>query len=424
MMRGFSAKWSLWRLSLLVLCAFPFLMFGASKARSQACLPSCTAETSAAENPNWGATDARIIAFLTAEFTFQKTWWVTVFWTKYWEPAFQGMAAQLSAVSMQQAEMFGALIDAKHQLETQQALQRLSARSHKDYHPSNGLCEFGSGVKSLAASERKGEFAALVLARRSADRVLGRRGTLGGTGADSDQNGRIDQFVRKFCDPHDNDNGLATLCKTATPPKREDLNRDVDFMRTLGSPWTLKADFTDGALDGGGDEEAVLALAAHLYNPVLGGRGNTQSADQKTLLDLRARLAKSNVAEASYNALVGMKSAGTAGSQKYLAAIVQDLGVKPDDIKKLLGDNPSYYAQMEVLTKKLYQNPDFYTNLYDTPANVERKGVAIQALSLMQKFDLYKSTLRNEASLSVLLELAVTDLQKKVQNDIRDINEH
>ena len=73
---------------------------------------------------------------------------------------------------------------------------------------------------------------------------------------------------------------------------------------------------------------------------------------------------------------------------------------------------------MEVLTKKIYQNPDFYTNLYDKPANVERKGVALQAIGLMQKFDLFKSYLRNEASLSILLELAVMDLQEEVENEI------
>jgi len=72
---------------------------------------------------------------------------------------------------------------------------------------------------------------------------------------------------------------------------------------------------------------------------------------------------------------------------------------------------------MELLTKKIYQNPDFYTNLYDKPANVSRKGVAMQAIGLMQKFDMLKSTLRKEASLSVLLELAVTDEQNDIIRD-------
>ena len=76
---------------------------------------------------------------------------------------------------------------------------------------------------------------------------------------------------------------------------------------------------------------------------------------------------------------------------------------------------------MEVLTKKVYQKPDFYTNLYDTPANVDRKEVAMQAIGLMQKFDIFKSYLRNEASLSVLLEMEVVTLQNEVENEINQM---
>ena len=43
----------------------------------------------------------------------------------------------------------------------------------------------------------------------------------------------------------------------------------------------------------------------------------------------------------------------------------------------------------------------------------------MQAIGLMQKFDLFKSYLRNEANLSVLLELGVVDLQDKVENSLQ-----
>ena len=139
---------------------------------------------------------------------------------------------------------------------------------------------------------------------------------------------------------------------------------------------------------------------------------------QKLYLDMRSVVAKRAVAENSFNAITAMKSEGTPGSRDYLLALMRELGVTQEDANRMLGANPSYYAQMEVLTKKIYQNPDFYTNLYDKPANVERKGVALQAIGLMQKFDLFKSYLRNEASLSILLELAVMDLQEEVENEI------
>ena len=60
--------------------------------------------------------------------------------------------------------------------------------------------------------------------------------------------------------------------------------------------------------------------------------------------------------------------------------------------------------------------------MIDKPANVLRKGVALQAIGLMQKFDMLESYLRSEASLSVLLELAVMDLQDKVENQLNAID--
>jgi hypothetical protein len=73
---------------------------------------------------------------------------------------------------------------------------------------------------------------------------------------------------------------------------------------------------------------------------------------------------------------------------------------------------------MEILTKKLYQNPSFYTELYDKPANVDRKLVSMQAIDLMQRRDIYRSVLRSEAILAVMLETALSEQQDKVSNEI------
>ena len=200
-------------------------------------------------------------------------------------------------------------------------------------------------------------------------------------------------------------------------------------MRTVDSPWTLDVDFTNTTLTD--NEEEIMALANNLYGHEVFIRPPSKSLQtqsgvrisnmQKLYLDMRSVLAKRSVAENSFNAITAMKTSGAPGSHDYLVELVKQLGVPAADVDKLLGPNPSYNAQMEVLTKKIFQNPDFYTNLYDTPANVDRKGVAIQAIALMQKFDLYKSYLRNEANLSVLLELSVQDLQDEVENQINDL---
>jgi hypothetical protein len=402
---------------------------------------SCVGTVNATQAVEWPETTRQLKDTLTTERTTQQVWSVGVMWEDNLLPAMMMLANQLSATSLMQTMMIGTMIDAKHQMETQRTLQTIRAQAHKDYHPSAGMCEFGSTVKSLAASERKAELTAHVLAQRSQDRQLGNANSSAAPDPDADQKNRLKQYKEKFCDPSDNNNGLKELCGTgASKPER--MNKDIDYARTVDFPWTLEIDFTDTTLTD--NEEEVLALASNLYGERVFPRvaaakmkestGGQINADQSDYIDMRAIIAKRSVAENSYNAITGMKASGTAGSREYLEAVLKELGVTDaavttdgvDALGRMLGHKsgsntkipPSYYAQMEVLTKKIYQNPDFYTNLYDKPANVERKTVAMQAIGLMQKFDYYKSILRTEANLSVLLELAVEDVQNDIENQL------
>ena len=71
---------------------------------------------------------------------------------------------------------------------------------------------------------------------------------------------------------------------------------------------------------------------------------------------------------------------------------------------------------MELLNKKIYQRPEFYTNLYDKPANVDRMRAAMRSVGLMQKWDMFNSRLRSEMLLSVAAELELAKEQERVQN--------
>ncbi len=109
----------------------------------------------------------------------------------------------------------------------------------------------------------------------------------------------------------------------------------------------------------------------------------------------------------------------------YLGAILVELGIPEEEIAEYLGDPanepeayPSYYAQLELLAKKIYQNPDFYANLYDKPANVARKSVALKAIDLMLDRAIYESQLRQEMSMSVLLSSRLRKQFKDAQKDL------
>ena len=146
-------------------------------------------------------------------------------------------------------------------------------------------------------------------------------------------------------------------------------------------------------------------------------------------MQYRALLAKRNVAEYSFNSIIGMKTSGTGASNTQITGLIDELmantGAQSQQDKQTLlfpkinaadpDPNPSYYAQMELLTQKIFQDIRFYADLYDNPANVERQYAAMQALGLMQRRDAYESMVRSELLASLLVEMDVAEKQKELQ---------
>lgn len=374
------------------------------------------------------------------KFTEHRDWLVENFFKEQVLPALMLFTEQMSAVAMQQTLAIGTFLDAKHQMETQRLFQELQVQAHKDYQPSEDFCYFGTGVKSLAASESKSQASTFILARRQMGRHLGQKGAAGATNSDDDKFARWELFKNNFCDPQDSDwnstatlPGLEALCGSSVDPLS--TNADIDYTRLIENPKTI---FLDPALTGfdfigagvaaNDSEKAVMALNNNLYGHNTLTREVTKAAlqqqsNQAWYLALRSVAAKRSVAETSFNAIVGMKSEGSVGSastssHRFLGAIMVELGVADDDVVSIIGINPSYYAQLELLAKKIYQNPDFYSNLYDKPANVARKSVALKAIELMVDRAIYESQIRQEMVSSVLLSAKLREPFKEAQRGL------
>jgi len=129
-------------------------------------------------------------------------------------------------------------------------------------------------------------------------------------------------------------------------------------------------------------------------------------------LNARHLIAIQNIAHNSFTQIVGMKaesiSAIPESGPSFMKSFMRDFGITDTEIEDIMGTHPSYWAQMDMLTKKLYQNPNFYVNLYDTPANVKRISTSMEAIKLMQMRDWFKSNLRREMIMSVLLERSIS----------------
>ena len=359
---------------------------------------------------------------------------------------FMYMTEQLSAVMLQHASIIGTFLDAKQQLETQRQLQTLQAEAHKDYQPSDQMCRFGSFVRNIARTEVKAAHDKMALNNILMASYTNLNNGNTDKGYISEMEAKISQFRTVYCDPKDNNGGLALMCQHdpanpnitggeaigGTDPQR--YNKDINFARTLGEPLTLGIDFTDSLVPIPPDEEDVIALAKNLYWPRsfdLAQPDESVAENYEPYQDARRYMALQNVAHNSFTSIVGLKSASLptatpdASGPAFMKSLMREFGLSDADIDSVLGANPSYYAQMEVLAKKIYQDPDFYTNLYDKPANIDRIGVSIDAIKLMQQRDFYESRLRQEMLLSVMVQEAmdkpVRALGDQIENSIKTI---
>lgn len=332
--------------------------------------------------------------------------------------AIRRMTLQLSAVMGMQVGIIGTLIDAKTQLEVQRKIQELQARAHKDYHPSEEICQFGSFVKSLANTEGKASLNKYALNRILMDQYLGVRNSHTAEGpSDAGGDARREHYRNVFCGKRDNNASLDLVCNIPSGlPPQERINKDIDYSRTLDNPLSLDIDFSNNVLTP--DEENIITLAQNLYFPQIYEVPDTKMLVQNNRFHYATRslASKLNVAHSSFLNVMGMKTASVPGvaagfgedaGWAYMKTLLRGYGMSLSEIEEYLGHRPSYYAQMEVLTKVIYQNPRFYTNLIDKPANVDRINVTLQAIELMNQRDRYESLLRSEVLAGVLVEQAL-----------------
>lgn len=389
--------------------------------------------------------------FWDIELTEYERWLVQDWLAGYLIPSMMAMAEELTAVAMHQTVIIGSFFDAKLELETHRLLQEFHAQAHKDYHPSEGVCVFATNVSGLAMTQRRLDLNQSILSTRASNRHLGIENDGGAASVKSDlgqeitsyitnteyRSGRLRQFQDEYCDPRDNNERFQFLCGNggagATDVTRR--NNDMDYYELIASQKTVPIDaIREPAVTTNADREYrfdYIALAKNLYGHKVPFRptasdfevpdgfeilGDYEDHPFKNYVFLRAMLAKRSVAENSFHAQTALKAQGDSSAATYMSLILGELGMDGDAVSEFMRGGPSYYAQMEILTKKIYQNPDFYIDLYDKPANVKRKNVALKAIGLMQDWDTLEVELRTELLASMLLELSIIEKQDVEQN--------
>ena len=255
-------KRSLKRQSLLVLLLFSFvfpLSMISFPQKARACC-SCVAVISIFDSMIWDEAEDQFTDEVNDQFLALERFLVRDLWAARILPVMMRGAEQMTVVAIQQAMIIGTFFDATIQMETQLLLQEIRAKAHKDYHPSVGLCEFGSLMKNITVSERRGDLTAITLSQRSLDRQLGHTNTSGMYGGSLEKiydhegqvikTNRLIHFANLFCNEYDRKNGLSAICQAVdwaslTPQNKMRINKDIDYYSLMDEPWTLKLDYTN-----------------------------------------------------------------------------------------------------------------------------------------------------------------------------------
>ncbi len=370
--------------------------------------------------------------------------WINDVWLRtYVVPAFQLMTEQLVTLMMNHTLAVGTMIDGKNQLSAQLLLQKMTAEAHSDYQTSTGMCMIGTGIRSLASAERTAVLTSHVLNQHALMRDLGRgevSGAEGVTGQFGDRPDRLANFTKNFCDYEDNDrldnkpnSGLHLICGTRPDPLLL-LDLDTNYIRAVADPDSIALDMTDKNVN---KPDPVVSLQKNLFGHSLVTRMTAsllkQDATHEKLVDFRSLVAKRSVAENAFASIVGLKAMGTkeggadgggigsADTLKYMSVIMKDLGVPDAEMTAFLGERPSYYAQLKFLAKRIYQDPNFYIGLYDTPVNIERKKVALQAINSILEREIYNSQLRSEAIISQISEIHTAKKEAQVDDYMKSL---
>ncbi len=335
-----------------------------------------------------------------------------------WVQSLQKMTAQIVSTMMQQVQIIGTFFDAKHQLETQRLIQQKTALAHQKYQPSEQMCTIGTFVRGLGQSERRAAVTQAALARSMIDRAL-KLGDASTYGLSTDEETIESTYLSAYCTPSDNAGQNTELCTGEIASAM--VNADIDYTRSISSPLTLDVDLFDDETTS--DEATIFAVMDQLFMhnsfPPIVSAKTELTRFVEVYLEMRSLVAIRSVAQNSLAFIVAEKSASSPEADNigpFLRSMMVEMGIEADLVDDMIGENPSHYAQMEFLTRKIYYHPEFISNLYDKPANVRRMVAAMTAIKSMQNWQITEALKRREMLTSILLELKLREKQMELES--------
>jgi len=249
--------------------------------------------------------------------------------------------------------------------------------------------------------------------------------TMDDQGSGSDQITRRKHFIDHFCNTTDSAGSYGLLCgKKSGAPNQQ--NADINYTQTIDTQLTLDFDPSDGVTSP--VEQNIYALLDNVFMnkpfPDVSRPKTMVHKFIKPYQEMRSWVAMMSVPLDSFAYIIGEKTKGPKGPNTivpYLNSLLQAMGLGNNEITEYIGDAPSYHAQMELLTSKIFQHPEFISNLYDKPANVKRIRTALTGIERMQQRDIEIAMERRAMLISMIAELQLREKQERLQIKIEDV---
>ncbi len=312
-------------------------------------------------------------------------------------------AKQISIGHNKQVEMLSTLIDKQIHEDTARLIQLKKVESAIATQPSEKSCEFATMKAGLLAAENSGAQKLQEDLNFMGQSALSYKNSVSDSSR-TDASQRVN-VVCDYADPNIAGGALKGICGGATP---SDEKMSHFFLASV-----LKNETLDDTMR----EPINSAMLSVFFEdaPSRISKEMMKNDDMKVAyMNHRSVASKEMLSAYCFRKTFEDQMGGNSISKAYQEALYSELGLSPDEIQAKLGDNPSAYAQKQLLVDQV-MNPAFGIATLDTVNNVLALANGIQAQKLSSLYDTLETLHCNELILSQLLNDALQPTQSDLQ---------
>ncbi len=334
----------------------------------------------------------------------------------YFTGALQYLTEQITVGDAEVTEGQASLSDATGMANRVNAQRTANVRQASALQTTDEMCERSTLTTSLTASAQQVIDAQARSSSEGSDEDLGKRGTLGAEGPGERVLSQIDRYVRIYANPSDFGGAIAEAYGV-TPANPERIDKDI--IPFFVDTYTLNCNLID--IQPSEVCEDVRALRLNLFGhniPRIPLASATSSEAQNVRIDYSRVAQFQGLARRSFDSIVALRQEGNGEVAPYMRALLEQRGIaQPLIVESIMGENdkPSLMAQTKVLTQYLASGPDQADSTMAHSADLSRREVTNEALSLMVKFKIYESLKRQAAHFVAIHELKTDPLNDAVQ---------